>query len=122
MMTPEQTLPPIAWEKMSEATKKLKLAEGTTYGFMNYFVYDKSDSLLPYDVKIDNALNSTTYYMIDFRNTIKVGSKSIETGRLPIKSKILQLSIAGRTELREKLSYFYRRPPKEDQLSTIKYS
>ena len=55
----------------------------------------------------------TNYYMIDFRNTYKLYYDKIKS-KASLESKCLQLSLQARAELRDKISYYYGRAPKED--------
>jgi hypothetical protein len=59
----------------------------------------------------------TNYYMIDFRNTSKLNCERIINPKdAPLESKCLQLSIQARSELRDKIAYYYARIPKEDKI------
>ena len=53
--------------------------------------------------------------MIDFKDTYKINCDKINKPQNElVNSKCLQLSIESRSELREKISYFYGRVPKDD--------
>ena len=53
--------------------------------------------------------------MIDFRNTYKINCDKIKApDNVPHETKILQLSITVRNELRDKLISYYGRIPAED--------
>ena len=59
----------------------------------------------------------TNYYMADFRNTYKLYCDKIKSSeKAPLESKCLQLSVQARSELRDKISYYYARIPKEDKI------
>jgi hypothetical protein len=53
--------------------------------------------------------------MIDFKNSYKINCNKIKSPKdAPLNKKILQLSITSRSELREKIAYYYGRIPEED--------
>jgi len=122
IMNPQQAIQPDRWNHMPDKAKEDKLAEGTVFAFLENFVYDKNDFLKKYkvDYQINNVQKSleTNYYMIDFRHITRIKSKNIksDTGVF-LKKKIAQLSINARSELRDKIGYFYSKPPKEDQIT-----
>ena len=59
----------------------------------------------------------TNYYMVDFRNTYKLYCDKIKSPeKAPLESKCSQLSVQARSELRDKISYYYERIPKEDKI------
>ncbi|NQE06295.1 hypothetical protein C5S32_10545 [ANME-1 cluster archaeon GoMg1] len=59
----------------------------------------------------------TNYYILDFRNTYKLNCEKIKTLEdAPLESKCLQLPIQARSELRDKIAYYYARIPKEDKI------
>ena len=95
----------------------MRNAEGITYAFLNLFIYDQNAIFKPY-TKRGRDLR---YYMIDFRNIYTIQCPLIKrseelTTQDPaiIKSKVLQLSIQARTELREKIGFYYTRVQLED--------
>ncbi|MDY0129149.1 MAG: hypothetical protein RBR63_03035 [Methanosarcina vacuolata] len=116
-MPPEKTLPPEVWENLPGMEKQKRLLEGETYSVPNLFVYE-SNALFPkYTINRKGKNNNieTNVHMIDFKNIYKVDCDKIITPQnSPLYSKCLQLSIKTRSELRDKLSSFYRRVPKED--------
>ncbi len=113
-MKPKDSMPPKAWEMLSEEMKAEKMSEGMAYAFLSYFVYGKHDLFEEYELKNKDMKILTQYYMIDFRRiySIKMPPEEIR------KAKRLQLSILSREELRNKLSHFFGRRPKEDELLT----
>ena len=55
--------------------------------------------------------------MIDFRNTYKLNYEKINPPKdAPLESKCLQLSIQARSELRDKIAWYYGRVPEEDKI------
>lgn len=71
-----------------------------------------------YTINIRDKKNiETNYYMVDFKNIFKINCKKILSSvNSPLNIKKLQLSIQVRGELRDKLSYYYGRIPKEDKI------
>ena len=117
-MEPEQTVPPDIWNsRLSHEEKQRRLGEGRGYAFLELFVYEKHDLFPEYTINRKQGNIGTRYYMIDFRNTYKVNCQSLITPtNAPLDSKCLQLSIEARAEMRDKISYYYARVPKEDRL------
>lgn len=85
-------------------------ATDIVYSLVELFVYDQHDKLSPYQTRKDGVNQDIRYYMIDFRNIYKLDCDAIEKAECaPLDSKILQLSNASRTELIQKLNYYYLR-------------
>jgi len=116
LVPPENSLPPIAWEKMSEEEQQERLNSEMFYTFVDLFVYEEHEMFTEYEVHRKNANNILTrYYMVDFRNTFKVNCSEIrKPNEVPIETKCLQLTIETRQELRDKITYYYNRPAVED--------
>ena len=54
--------------------------------------------------------------MIDFRNTYKLCCDTINSAKdAPLKTKVLQISVETRKELREKIAFYFGRPAPEDE-------
>lgn len=116
-MQPQEAIPPKVWENLPIKEKEKRLEEGYAYAFLEFFVYDKHELFPNYTVNRKEENIETNYYMIDFRNAFKVSCEKIITPKnAPLESKFLQLSIKSRSELRDKLAYYYARVPKEDML------
>jgi hypothetical protein len=116
-MEPQQTVSPQIWERFPPEEKQKRLEVGYEYGFIEFFVYEKNDLFPKYIINRRNGNIETNNYMIDFRNTHKVSCEKIITPKnAPLKSKILQLSIETRSELRLKIAKYYARIPIEDQV------
>ena len=116
-MEPQETVAPKVWEDFPEQEKEKRLKEGYAYAFLEFFVYDKNELFPNYTVHRKEENIKTNYYMIDFRNTFKVSCEKIITPKdAPLESKLLQLSIQSRSELRDKLAYYYGKVPEEDML------
>lgn len=116
-MEPQNTVPPQIWAGFSEEEKERRQREGRVYAFENLFIYEPHPLLPPYPVHRKEGDMDTSYYMLDFRNTYKLRCEKIHSPTdAPLGSKILQLSIEARSELRKKISIYYGKPPAEDML------
>jgi len=112
-MEPEKSVPPDKWAEFSQAQKRTRIEEGQTYVLVNLFVYEKHDLFPKYTIRTQEI----NYYMIDFRNTYKLNCQEIITPqRSPLDSKCLQLSTGARSELRDKIAFYYTRVPVEDKI------
>ena len=108
---PENSLPPIAWETMKPEVKSEKLAADPGYAFYDLFIYDKNIIFAEYEVNLRDRDNiKTRCYMIDFRNIFSVNCPKIKKPEnVPIESKVLQLSDVSRSELRDKILFYFGR-------------
>jgi hypothetical protein len=113
-----KTLPPEEWEKLLPEERERRLNTGDAYGFHALFVYDESEHFQPYDLRFEGGTHITTkYYMVDFRQAFRVSSQVVKRdGEFPTALKCLQLSIATRALLRDKISYYFARIPEEDMV------
>ncbi len=115
-MTPEQAIPPSAWNIMPDEEKQRRLELGSQFAFLSLFVYEKHDLLPKYTRHRRGTDIKTNHYMIDFKNTHKLCcDKIISPIKAPLDSKVLQLSVETRKELREKIAYYYGRAAPEDE-------
>jgi len=116
-MLPMQAVSNDVWNKLPSEEKDKRTLVGESYALKDNFIYEKND-LFPFYVinrkKGDNV--TTNYYMIDFRNTFKVNCDSLNSQNITGESKLLQLSIDVRGQLRNKISHFYARIPVEDEI------
>jgi hypothetical protein len=71
-MSPDNTLPPKAWEGMSQEEKEKRLNEGDAYAFMDLFIY-KEHPILPRYALNHKKLGKldTGYYMIDLNSHLR---------------------------------------------------
>lgn len=116
-MKPEQKFSKRKWdsfkpEKKLEIESKGKLQ----WSNLNFFIYDENPIFDEYLLKG----NEIKYYMIDFRRTYRLKCPMIkrkfgEKEKPLLESKCLQLSDKTRGNLRNKLSYYFWRKPKEDE-------
>jgi len=112
-MTPEQTVAPHIWDQFPPEEKQKRLNEKVGYAFLELFIYEKNEWFPKYTIHRKQGSVETNYYMINFKNIYKLNYKEMRT---PIESKCLQLSVQARAELRDKMSYYYARVPKEDKI------
>ena len=120
-MKPELAVPPNVWNGLPPEEKQKRLQEGEEgkgYALLEIFIYEECDLFPKYTVDMRQGKNiQTNYYMIDFRNTYKLYCDKIKSPeKAPLESKCLQLSLQARAELRNKISYYYVRVPKEDKV------
>jgi hypothetical protein len=118
-MEPQQAHSPDEWGKFSLEKQQRYLAEGLNYALLNLFIYGESEIFKKYTMR----QREITYYMLNFRNvyTIKCAMikrpEKVKPEDAPIiESKVLQLSIQARSELRDKIVYYYSRIPEEDEI------
>ncbi len=116
-MTPQQTLPPEVWDKLPLDEKKKREGEGFTYSFLDNFVFGEHEIFSPYfpSEKDKVKYRETRQYMIDFKNTYRISCDKIKRNGTDLtKSKVFQLTVPMRQELRDKIAHFYSRIPQED--------
>lgn len=115
-MRPEDSLPPKAWERMTPEKKVELLARGPSYIFIECFAYEPNALLKTYSLKKGtNEWPAVGHRMVDFKQIFRVECDQI--GRMrdaPEGTKLLELSIPIRSQLREKLAAFFARIPEED--------
>jgi len=116
-MDPQQAVPPHAWAKMSSEEKRKRLEVGREYAFVSLFVYEKHGLLPEYTIHRKGKDIEINYYMINFRDTHKLCcDKIITPTEAPLESKVLELSLQTRSELREKVASYYASVPPEDKV------
>lgn len=116
-MEPQQAVPPHVWEKFPPELKQERLKEGYGYALFDVFIYERHDLLPKYTINRRQRNIETNCYMIDFKNIYKVNCDKIKSAEnAPLGTKCLQLSIQTRSELRDKIAYYYARIPKEDRV------
>ena len=117
VMGAEKTLPPKAWKALPEKEREKRLREGITYASPGLFIYEENDLFEQYTFNISGKEIKTRHYMIDFKNIYKIScDKIISPEKSPLESKCLQLSIQTRSELRDKIAYYFGRIPEEDKI------
>jgi len=120
-MKPEHTVPPEAWERMSPDDKIKRFGpdlEKEAYTFLDVFVYAENDLLPGYVLNTRNGKKTVRNYMISFKDITKIKCEVINRSNdSGVTTKLLELSVAAREELRKKLAYYYGRTPAEDKLA-----
>ena len=121
-MSPQEAVSPDMWDKMSEDEKqrKLDLSHLKSFAFVEYFIYAPHDLLPEYELKPkgQNGRIKTGFYMIDFRSLYRIVCKQVNSAKQsPTETKILQLSIQARSNLRDKFVHYFNRVPEEDNIS-----
>jgi hypothetical protein len=119
-MAPQQAVSPDVWDKLGteERQRRLDQAHDESYAFGELFVYAPDERLPRYSVKwAGKELVGVGHYMIDFRQMHRVEcERVISTKDVPLDTKVLQLSVPTRTELRDKLAKFFGRQALEDMV------
>ncbi|MGA2574181.1 MAG: hypothetical protein ABSF36_08320 [Candidatus Methanomethylicaceae archaeon] len=113
-MKAQQATPPNDWNNYPEEKKATELREGLRYAFISLFVYEKHSPLPEYTIDMKGCKKTTGYYMIDFRNIHKVSCDKIRKPSDAIETKVLELSIVTRNQLRDKIASYYGTRIKED--------
>jgi len=114
-MPPQKTVSPDVWEKFPAEEKQKRMADGNAYALAHYFIYAPHDLLPEYPVNRTGGPSKTGYYMLDFRRICRIECDKVANAKqAPLESKLLQVSIQTRGELREKLAWYFGRTPKED--------
>jgi hypothetical protein len=114
-MTPQQSVPPKAWEAMDPAEKLKREAKGSQYSFPYLFVYEANPNLPAYVLERRQEKFTTGFYMVDFKNITKLACENIKTPEeAPLESKILELSVETRKELGDKIASYYGTLAPED--------
>lgn len=116
-MPREKAVSPEKWAKLSAEEKQERMAGGDAYALVEYFIYASHDLLPPYTVKGPEGPLQTGYYMIDFRRICRIEcNKIVKPDQAPLETKVLQISIETRRELRDKLAWYFGRVPEEDMV------
>jgi hypothetical protein len=117
-MSRENAVSPGKWAKLSMEEKQQRMAAGDAYALLDYFIYAPHGFLPTYTVKDkDEEGREVGHYMIDFRRICRIECNKIEKSeQAPLGTKVLQISIETRGELRDKLAYYFGRTPEEDKL------
>ncbi len=115
-MPPDKLFPPDIWDnKISEEEKAKRLGEGNVFTLGELFLYAPDEILPEYTLSYKKKDYKTGYYMINFKHSFRIDCPQIQSPeKSPLESKLLQLSVEARQELRDKVSWYYSRPPQED--------
>jgi len=116
-MPAEKAVWPDEWAKLTPEDKQKRMSDGDAYALVEYFIYAPHDLLPPYAVKCPGGSSETGCYMLDFRRICRIEcNKIVKPEQAPLETKVLQISIETRGELRDKLAWYFGRTPKEDML------
>jgi hypothetical protein len=99
---------------MNPGEKANRIAKGNAYVFADEFVYAPNALLPQYVVHIKGGNLETGFYVVDFRDSIKIACDQIQRRYSPEAAKVLQLSVETRNFMRQKIADFYQRVPDED--------
>ncbi|MFA5031435.1 MAG: hypothetical protein WC614_00300 [bacterium] len=118
IMEPQQSLPSDDWNRLSQIEREKRSKIGKKYACLANFIYEKNEIFEEYTLAGETLRN----YMIDFNNVYRIKCNKIQMLGQPsadttinsiIESKCLQLSAETRTQLKDKLSYYYRIPEED---------
>jgi len=99
-----------------DKARRLK-GEHKPYAFVENFVYEEHGLLKTYTVDRRAGNIETNYYMLDFRKIYRIECDEVASPeQAPLKTRILELSIPTRGELRDKLAHYFGREPEEDRI------
>jgi hypothetical protein len=114
---PQQSLPPAVWERMDaeEKAQRFDMARPLGYAFNSIFVYPPHDLLPSYQLNKRGGPIETQCFMVDFARACRVLSEGVHNPQQsPLQTKILELTVQARAELREKMADYFGRVPAED--------
>lgn len=118
VMAPDKSMPVAKWNSLPDEERASRMRQGNGYAFKELFIYAEHLLLPRHTVNRKDGNIVTGLWMIDFRDAQKVVcDKIINPKQSPLESKILELSISARSELREKIAAYYSRIPVEDQVA-----
>jgi hypothetical protein len=137
---PKDLMHPQQWNELPDSRKTTAMNSVPDYGHRTCFVYegnsqfdeyavarpakyeevvDPASDLSKYNQIHEQITFMTRYYMINFKNIFHVNCDKVSDPQKIIDdsilgSKVLQLSIKTRNELREKMADYFGTPPAED--------
>ena len=111
----DKSIPPEHLKNLSEAQRLEREASGDQYALGECFVYSPHAILGEYTLPTKPPTGGIGHYMVDFKSVFRLECDFItRPAKAPAGTKLLELSVRSRTELREKLAHFFSRPAKED--------
>ena len=115
LIPPEKYYPPEKWDSLPTSEKQ---DAEPSYYFLEAFVYPPSEHLPSYNLTYgrEKKIYTLRHYMVDFRNVQKVSCSVFSRGNSETPAKVLELSVAARSELREKVVHYFSRVPDEDRI------
>jgi hypothetical protein len=118
-VAPENSVAPEQWSRFPAERRQKMITVGEAYALMDVFVYAEHPLLRRYDLPTQHSgMVVTGFYLIDFKSIYRVNCNEIVRGKdAPKGTKLLQLKLTAREELRQKLAYYFARIPEEDQVT-----
>jgi hypothetical protein len=115
-MPAQDAVPPKKWEHLDATQRSAIMAKGTCYVLVELFVYEPHDLFETYTLKKGKDLSRDfRHRLVDFKKIFRVDCSQIDRNNdAPAGVKVLQLTDTVRAQLRDKLAYFFGRPPDED--------
>lgn len=91
------------------------LAAGEAYALLDSFIYASHALLKTYDLNTPSGTVKMGHYLLDFTTIYRLDCNLIVRGQdAPAGAKYLQLTVAVREQLRQKLASYFARVPDED--------
>lgn len=126
-MTARQSISDIDLAEITDPIEReARLNEPVGYALLENLIYEPHEKLptYPLRVKMPNSNRediTVGHYMIDLRKNFRINSNTIvydeDSGCNDIGNlKLLELSVDTRKEFREKISWYYFKPTKEDEM------
>ena len=111
----EKSLPPEHLAKMSEEDRAAGSLAPPAYAFGECFIYPPHPILGAYALPMKPTPQDVGHYMIDFKTVFRLECDFINRpAKAPPGTKLLELAIPARRDLRAKLAQFFARVPEED--------
>ena len=116
-MRPEQSVPPDRWASMGQEEKDRRFDANRplAFAFNSFFIYAPHDLLPSYSLNRRGGPVETAHYLIDFSAGCRIECKEIHNAQqAPLQTKLLELTVQARSDLREKMADYFGRVPAED--------
>ena len=104
-------------EKMEPAKQAELRSQGPQYIYLDCFVYDPNGLFPAYEVKRNKqTIANLQHRMVDFKSIFRVESALIEREQqAPTGVKVSELTVGTRSQLRDKLTFYFGRNTDEGQ-------
>lgn len=114
----DKSIPPEHLKRLTDTEKAERSAAGDQYAIGECFVFAPHAMFGTYTLNMKPPSGAIGHYMVDFKSIFRVDCDFVNRpAKAPPGTKLLELSIRSRTDLREKLAHFFSRPAKEDLAS-----
>ncbi len=111
----EKSVPPTVWSKLPDEEKTKRLTEGEALIVLECFVFAPHPHLGTYQLATKAGNVEQNHYLVDFGTTFRIECEAVSRDKpAPAGTKLLELSIATRTLLRNKIAAYFARVPAED--------